>query len=92
MSIKNTISNTLGLRGTWKWALRQMEAGRIVRPASALGTIKYKLDNPQNQRIVWDFSDNKEDSNWSSSNIFLKTLKRTDWEVFEWDNNLPQFY
>lgn len=76
-----------GLRGSWPWALRQMSQGKIVRPESASGTVKYKFDDLSNKRIVYDFSRYQKDQEWDSANIFMADFINTDWIIFDWSAN-----
>jgi len=72
-----------GLRGSWAWACRQMEKGKVVRPASATGTVRYKLDNENQGRILWSFPHRKDPlgkkEKWENANIFLSDFSSTDW-------------
>jgi len=80
----NFIIRLFGLKGSWGWAVRQMKAGKIVRPSTATGTVKYKLDHEGQGRICWNFSRilTGRDS-WENANVFLSDFKRTDWILFK---------
>ena len=54
--IKNFFILHLGLKGSFYWAYHQMKKGNIVRRTSDIGAIKYKLDDLDHTRIIWDFS------------------------------------
>ena len=70
-----------GLPGSWKWACRQMKKGHMIRPRSASGTIKFKLDDEGQGRILWSFARYPtERADWDSANIFLSDFEATDWE------------
>jgi len=77
-----------GLKGSWKWAIRQMKRGEIVRIAHATGTIKRKIDSLENGRIVEDFGINEAEQNWISAYVFLGDFNYTDWVVFHWGDAL----
>jgi len=80
----------LGLKGSWKWALRQMKNGHIVRRKSFIGPKRLKLDFEDRCRIIDNYSetiDEMNDSkNWISAFLFLEDLEATDWEIFDPDN------
>lgn len=76
----NWIIRFFGLKGSWKWACKQMERGAWVRPAHAAGSVKYKLDYENQRRIVWTFKrDPIENKDWENANIFLSDFEATDW-------------
>ena len=82
MKLKTWVISTFGMKGSWKWACRQMDAGNIVRPASATGDVKYKLDHEGQRRILWTFSKNVENSPcWCNANIFLSNFEAIDWRL-----------
>ena len=74
-----------GFRGSWKWACKQMDKGKIVRCKSWTGTVRLKIDNKYNRRIIWAFPNRKDPygllEKWESANIFLSDFEATDWEV-----------
>ena len=71
----------LGLPGSWAWACRQMERGAIVRPRSATGAVRYKLDHEGQRRLMWTFQRDKSQYRWETANFFLRDQESTDWEV-----------
>jgi hypothetical protein len=83
--MKNWLVRIFGLRGSWSWACKQMEAGKIIRPRSATGSLKYKLDNENQRRILWTHKDKPElhDSGWECAYIFLSDFEATDWMVVD---------
>ncbi len=86
--MKTMIIRFLGLKGSWKWACKQMEKGLIVRPKHASGSVKYKLDHENQRRIVWSFKDVPEkNSDWESANIFLKDFEWVDWVILRTNQN-----
>ena len=78
-AIKNWVVRNLGLRGSWKWACKQMQHGKIVRPSSATGAVCYKLDNEGQGRILWAFKRKPEHADFENAYIFLKDFEATDW-------------
>jgi len=71
----------LGLKGSWKWACRQMDAGHIVKPKNITGSVKFKLDDEGQRRIVYTFTKVIKDSTkWETANIFLSHFE-IDWEL-----------
>ena len=64
-----------GLRGSWKWACRQLDKGLEIRPQSATGCVRYRLDLENQRRLEWWFG------SWENANFFLSHLERTDWEL-----------
>ena len=74
------ITRTFGLKGSWRWACKQMRQGKWVRPASATGTLKYKLDDEGQGRILWTFvRDPRTNKNWTNACLFLSDIEATDW-------------
>ena len=71
-----------GLRGSWKWACKQMDKGLIVRRASDTGAAHYKLDSENQRRIVWAFTRKPHACDkWENANIFLSDFEYTQWET-----------
>jgi hypothetical protein len=80
VQIKQFVIRTIGLRGSWKWACKQMDKGKIVRRFTDTGAAHYKLDNENQRRIQWAFTrDPHNEKKWDNANIFLDDFKRTDW-------------
>lgn len=80
----NWIIRFFGLKGSWMWACRQMDAGNIIRPASASGGIKYRLDPEAQRRIQWTFHRfPTENRDWESAKIFLSDFEDTDWALWQ---------
>jgi hypothetical protein len=63
-----------GLRGSWKWACKQMDAGKIIRPSTATGYVEYRLDLEGQRRLQWRFG-----GEWENANFFLRDQEDTDW-------------
>jgi hypothetical protein len=77
----HSLVRLFGLRGSWKWACRQMDRGAIVRPRSATGAVRYKLDHEGHRRLMWAFQDHPADYRWENAYFFLSDQESTDWEV-----------
>ena len=50
--LKHYLIKTLGLRGSWKWAKKQMMFGGIIKRESWIGSRKLAIDNPQNKLLL----------------------------------------
>ena len=64
----------LGLRGSWSWACKEMDRGRIVCRTTDTGAARYRLDGEGQRRIEWSFG-----GGWESAYIFLDDFECTDW-------------
>lgn len=98
--MKNWIIRTFGLKGSWKWAKKQMIKGEMVRCKHWDGALKYRISrelttdtlggNPTESTLLQaNFTrENKPLSNgqtlWDTSNHFLSYEDFTDYEVFKW--------
>lgn len=98
--MKNWIIRTFGLKGSWKWAKKQMMQGKMVRCKHWSGALKYRLSpemvsdvygqNPKPSTLLQaNFTrENKQLENgkplWETSNHHLSYEDFTDYEVFEW--------
>jgi len=71
----------LGLRGSFSWACRQMSRGRIVRPASASGTVKFRFDIEGQRRLQWSFERAHIPVKWENAFFFYSDMLATDWVV-----------
>jgi len=73
----------LGLKGSWKWACRQMAAGYIVKPKNITGVVKYKVDTEGQRRILFTFSKViSKSTKWENAIIFLSDFE-IEWELVE---------
>ncbi len=87
--MKNWIIRTFGLKGSWKWAKKQMLNGKIVRCEHWSGTLKLRVDSKENTLLQCCFwRKNEEPKNgtklWETSNHHLSYENYTDYVVFEW--------
>lgn len=98
--MKKWIIKTFGLKGSWKWAKKQMMKGKMVRCKHWTGALKYRI-SPE---IEIDFYTNQprpstllqanytrtnkqlknSKSIWETSNHHLSYEDFTDYEIFEW--------
>lgn len=74
------IIRTLGLKGSWSWACRQMKQGKIIRPSTAV-SVGYKLDDEGEERIIWSFKRYPTKDDWENAYLFLSDFKATDWVI-----------
>jgi len=77
------IIRVFGLRGSWRWACKQMDNGYIVYRTTDTGAAKYKLDSENQRRIQWAFTRSPDDASWKNANIFLSDFECTDWEIWK---------
>lgn len=87
--MKNWIIRTFGLKGSWKWAKKQMMSGKMVRCRHFTGALKFRIDNPENTLLQFNYTRlNKHLNNsnplWETSNHHLSYEDFVDYEVFEW--------
>lgn len=76
------ITITFGLRGSWKWAKRQMMKGHIVRCKHWSGTLKLKIDSKENTLLLQTHTKyNSAFSKWETSNHFLSYENFTDYVI-----------
>jgi hypothetical protein len=80
----------LGLKGSWRWAKRQMRNGKIVRCKHWSGTLKLRIDSKENSLLQANFTRTPKplhngDKLWETSNWFISYEDFTDYEVFEWE-------
>ena len=97
--MKNSIIRLLGLKGSWKWAKKQMFKGEMVRCRHWPGALKYRIS----PKIYNDLNGNEYKSTllqanytrknkqlengqplWETSNYHFSCEKFTDYEVFVW--------
>ena len=79
-TFKTWIIRIFGLKGSWSWAKRQMMAGNVVRGKHWTGTLKLKIDSPENTLLLATFSREKP-YKWETSNYHLSKERYTDYEV-----------
>ena len=81
------IKSFLGLKGSWKWAKKQMLKGKVVRSKSWRGALKLRIDNPENkllQMTHWEsFQEPPHGKLWETAAHFLNEEDLTDYEIVE---------
>jgi hypothetical protein len=55
--------------------------GRIVRPASASGTVKFRFDTEGQRRLQWSFERAHNSVKWENAFFFYSDMLATDWVV-----------
>jgi len=87
---KNWFIKTLGLKGSWSWAKKQMMKGEIVRCKHWSGALRLKIDSPENtllQSSFWGSSLKSQDlpgsphKEWETSNHFISYEDFTDYTI-----------
>ncbi len=81
------IIRTFGLKGSWKWAKKQMLNGKIVRCSHWSGALKLRIDSKENKLLQANFTNTpmyKGFRLWEISNWHISYEDFTDFEVFEW--------
>ncbi len=76
----NKIIRFLGLKGSWRWACRQMAKGHRVRRSSD-GAVCYRRVEGGQRRVVWSCSTNVTQGGWLNAVMYLADFEATDWEV-----------
>jgi len=76
------IIRVLGLKGSFMWACRQMEKGRIVKPKNIPGAVKYRFDTEGQTRIQYAFTHSLKNAEWENANIFMKDVLSVNWELW----------
>lgn len=76
-----------GLKGSFQWALRQMEKGEtVMRPQTKRPFVIFRA-NPSHalngeMRIMWSASDGSFANRWNSAGFSVEELEATDWRLF----------
>jgi hypothetical protein len=71
----------LGLKGSWKWAKKQMLNGHIVRCKHWSGSLKLCIDDNENTRLLCTFDKDYDQLKWESSTHFLSYEEYIDYEI-----------
>jgi hypothetical protein len=87
--MKTVIIRMFGLKGSWKWAKKQMLQGKIVRCKHWSGSLKLKIESKDNPLLQANFTRtpktiHESDKLWETSNWHISYEDYTDYEVFEW--------
>lgn len=74
----NTVIRFFGLKGSWSWAIREMKKGKVVTQKCVTGTLKYRLSEDGQDRLLWDFSEKESYVAWENANFFISKVIATD--------------
>lgn len=69
-----------GLKGSWKWAKKQMLKGHEVSCKHFTGTLKYKIDSPKNGLLLCDWSSSHHRC-WETYNHHIGIENHTDFYI-----------
>lgn len=73
-----------GLKGSWKWAVKEMKKGKLLVRASVTGSVKYRLSVDGQNRLECDFHRKESEVKWENANFFISNMIATDWVVYNW--------
>lgn len=73
-----------GLKGSWKWAVKEMKKGNLLVRTSVTGTVKYRLSPDEQNRLEWDFNRKESEVKWENANFFISDTMATDWVIYNW--------
>ncbi len=73
------VKRFLGLKGSWKWACRQMGKGLTVTRSGNVESAKYSLDNSKKRLILWTFTELDPPEYWDKADLYLSDFEATDW-------------
>ena len=87
--MKKYIIKTLGLKGSWKWAKKQMLSGEHIRRESWLNSRRLRIDNEENgllqTSLYWQYELIVDgEPRWKPAMHHLKSEDHTDYVIFEW--------
>ena len=83
-TVLSSIIRFLGLKGSWKWAIREMKKGKLVTKNSVTGAVKYRLSTDKQNRLQWDFHRSESEVQWENANFFVSNMMATDWVIYNW--------
>lgn len=73
-----------GLKGSWKWAVKEMKNGKLLVRTSVTGAVKYRLSTDEQSRLEWDFNRKESEVKWENANFFISDMMATDWVIYNW--------
>lgn len=76
------IVRLLGLKGSWRWAAKEMKKGKMIVRVSTTGSVKYRLSNDGGNRLEWDFHRKESEVRWESAYFFISDMMATNWVVY----------
>ena len=88
--MKEYIIRLFGLKGSWKWAKKQMMNGEIVRCKHWAGALKLTIDTPFNGRLMSNFTRTPININdqplWDNAVHHISYEEFTDYVIFKWED------
>lgn len=82
MKILSLIIRFFGLKGSWKWAVKEMKNGNLVTMKSVSGALKYRFSVDGEYRFEWDFHKKEDEFKWENANFFISDFMATDWIIY----------
>jgi len=82
--MKKRIIISLGLPGSFRWALRKMKKGQVVTRKSITGTLRFKT-NKQSGTVLWCFDstanyhEHKGTHRWGTADLSIEYIEALDW-------------
>ena len=73
-----------GLKGSWKWAVKEMKNGKLLVRTCVTGAIKYRLSTDGQNRLECDFHRKESEAKWENANFFISDMEATDWGIYNW--------
>ena len=73
-----------GLKGSWKWAVKEMKNGKLLVRTSVTGAVKYRLSTDEQSRLEWDFHRKESEVKWENANFFISDMMATDWVIYNY--------
>lgn len=85
-NVHNRIKSFFGLKGSWRWSIRQMKNGKIIKDTSSV-CIKLRLSVDAQQRIECAFTHTPfwENTEWTNAFFSVSNLESCEYEVCELD-------
>ena len=79
--IKIWVIASFGLRGSWKWAKREMMNGAIIKSRRWSGSLTLRIDSHTNGLLLctWDYLDR--DPKWEPARWFIHDDETVDYFV-----------
>ena len=80
------VVRVLGLKGSWRWACRQMRRGLTVYRTTDTGCARYRLSRDEQKRITWTFVRGRNVNGicWDNAFMFLADFECACWTVWRW--------
>ena len=86
--MRKWIIRTFGLKGSWKWAKKQMMNGKVVRCKHWSGALKLRIESPANPLLLSIYTRKpklllKNNRLWEVHHHHISYEDFTDYEIFE---------